>query len=236
MVDSSDVTWVFVVGLPLTARDLVENLMLCLHPDVHITGHTDFPLAIYDLLGGTGSGDDSSVTVELRRFDASSQVVGKVGFPSRVHALPGMSGRSREDLTRDACESLRSWLYPWVRVFGDSSQTYCLRHADLRRIFPDCRMIVVHRDPDVYIREMVRTRGLEGNPDEIERQRAFADGVRREIRSIRDALHVEIRDLKSDPRRWYRTILEHVGLDIDRHPHIEYSIGQARSTISKDVF
>lgn len=219
----------FVIGAPCSGRDLVDMTILNLHDDAKILGHTDFPLFIYDslrLVPDDRMDERWSIHLEdVWRHKEGAEPVSPRSWigPFGIHNLR-RDGVDPIEATRSICESMWDAWCPNVLVFGDSSQSYCFRHQELRKIFPEAKFIVVHRELEVNVKEYTfMLRGYQGLAEDQDMRGRIIPGCHRQqverlksmLPPIAPAFHVDLRVLKTWPERVMDDILDYVGLSHD---------------------
>ena len=217
--------WLFVGGMPRTGTALCQHL-LNLHPDCHIIGEVSFEVC---LLKAFRPGiTPNQVTAVFRN------TIGEVArYPW------GMSRIWEDPEEDDALDWVRRMMagarsrYPDALVWGARNNIYGHHWEQLRKLFPNCKIIVMDRDVEEVVESILACDWWLEDPcppetqaDEREvwftRRRHSTRGavlqVRELMRPCPGAKWVQLAELNASPREVITDLLSWVGLRADTYP------------------
>lgn len=201
--------WLFIMGMVRTGTTLMTRL-LTLHPECWITAECGWPLNILwgmtlPPAGYTRATWDGGGNCEWR--------------------LPRLATvDDAHEITRAMCGGYVERLHPEARVCGDKAPYYGMPHPDgsgrrfwhdLRDLWPDCKLLVMHRDFGAVVESAMRTwpgRHTEGRLAQEAQLRAEGHAL------IPDPYNVQLEELEASPREVMRGVLEWANLPAEAYP------------------
>lgn len=194
--------WIFVAGMIRSGTTLAMTL-LNFHPHCRILSETGLPLNLWRAV--CPPPDEASLEPAHAEFwrdgDERHLVLWNL-TRLRLHASP-------EEIVRAICRAVRSLLPPFA-LFGDKLPDYCLHWELLRRLFPECRIVICDRDIEATVASVLRQPWNSLTPDEV---RSWLLMNRSSALRCPDALWMKLEELEADPQGEITRLLAYAGLD-----------------------